>query len=436
MVSVKWGSINFEVEPELLSGLMSAKELRQSLALKSGLPCEQFKLIRSGRLIMDDTWLASTDKVTMMGSKSSIDGATDRLVRDDMTDSKVKRKYAISLKLRSADPKFIMRSDYTFHKCEALPDFADRDKALSLLNELANDPGVLHVLEKRKWSVGCLREMYPEGLVGVSDVCVLGLNRNKGEEILLRLRTDDLKGFRKLLSIKKVLYHELAHNEFGDHDGSFYMLMREIEAEATSLSWLNSRSNRVSEDWHRPSRNDGSPPTEEHAVNILGGSASLVPTREAAALAAELRGYPICLPCSNTILESMSKSALPDISPQVEHASIFTPLVDAPSQEESKASVDYGVESGSVPESGDKAVEAAVLLRVDEALAHVFMLTDAHVLERLAAMRTALLIPLARLARARLEETLDLAHLIVHNARTSPDQRHQRINRTNRRFQR
>lgn len=81
--------------------------------------------------------------------------------------------------------------------------------------------------------------MYPDGKVGVDPVCVLGLNQNKGQKILLRLRTDDLLGFRKYLgyvldvvflvshsylftltffisvidfSIKKVLFHELTHN--------------------------------------------------------------------------------------------------------------------------------------------------------------------------------------------------------------------------------
>lgn len=51
-----------------------------------------------------------------------------------------------------------------------------------------------------------------EGLVGVSQVCILGYNRNKGQEISLRLRTDDYAGFRKYLAIRKTLVHELTHN--------------------------------------------------------------------------------------------------------------------------------------------------------------------------------------------------------------------------------
>lgn len=41
--------------------------------------------------------------------------------------------------------------------------------------------------------MGLLSEMPPEGKVGVSAVCVLGYNVNRGQEISLRLRTDDLK---------------------------------------------------------------------------------------------------------------------------------------------------------------------------------------------------------------------------------------------------
>jgi hypothetical protein len=51
-----------------------------------------------------------------------------------------------------------------------------------------------------------------EGRVGVSEVCILGYNVNKGQEISLRLRTDDYAGFRKYLAIRKTLVHELTHN--------------------------------------------------------------------------------------------------------------------------------------------------------------------------------------------------------------------------------
>lgn len=94
-------------------------------------------------------------------------------------------------------------------------------------------------------AVGALCEMYPEGKVGVSDVCVMGLNVNKGEKILLRLRTDDLKGFRKIESIRKVLFHELTHNDISEHNGEFFKTMREVEKECNSLNWKTSGGSSV-----------------------------------------------------------------------------------------------------------------------------------------------------------------------------------------------
>ncbi|KAJ4830294.1 hypothetical protein Tsubulata_048750 [Turnera subulata] len=70
--------------------------------------------------------------------------------------------------------------------------------------------------------------------------------QNHGEEISLRLRTDDLKGFRKYDSIKKTLLHELAHMVFSEHDANFYALDRQLNQEAASLDWTKSRGHSLS----------------------------------------------------------------------------------------------------------------------------------------------------------------------------------------------
>ena len=98
-----------------------------------------------------------------------------------------------SIQLVSAGP-------YTFQRHEVWqqpllsPPTSD---ALKLLHRLAADPGIVGIMTKHAWSVGLLSEMPPEGKVGVSPVCILGVNINRGQEISLRLRTDDLKGFRR-----------------------------------------------------------------------------------------------------------------------------------------------------------------------------------------------------------------------------------------------
>jgi len=91
------------------------------------------------------------------------------------------------------------------------------ERALKLLHKLANDPGIRGVMAKHRWDVGRLVEFPPEGQVGVSGTCLLGYNKNAGQEIGLRLRTDKdnqtgtMHGFRKYLRIRETLIHELAH---------------------------------------------------------------------------------------------------------------------------------------------------------------------------------------------------------------------------------
>ena len=162
-------------------------------------------------------------------------------------------------------------SPYGFGRLEELPQFQDRDKARGFLKALSEDPGVSRVMRKHQYTVGALKEMYPDGKVGIDPVCVMGLNKNKGQEILLRLRTDDLRGFQRFFlhyqafetglvmtsnidtiyihtptdqlshdrynDVKKVLYHELAHNEFSDHDNDFKALMSKLIKEGGSMDW-------------------------------------------------------------------------------------------------------------------------------------------------------------------------------------------------------
>eukprot|EP00554_Chaetoceros_debilis_P004307 CAMPEP_0194086292 /NCGR_PEP_ID=MMETSP0149-20130528/20574_1 /TAXON_ID=122233 /ORGANISM="Chaetoceros debilis, Strain MM31A-1" /LENGTH=395 /DNA_ID=CAMNT_0038769355 /DNA_START=132 /DNA_END=1319 /DNA_ORIENTATION=- len=133
----------------------------------------------------------------------------------------------------SRDPT---QKKYGFGTIQTLPMLPDQQKAKKILHDLAHDPGILACMAKHEWSVGMLCELYPEGKVGESEVCLMGLNTNKGQKIDLRLRTDDLRGFRKILSIRKVLFHELAHNTHSAHDQKFFQLMRQVEQECNDFN--------------------------------------------------------------------------------------------------------------------------------------------------------------------------------------------------------
>lgn len=136
-----------------------------------------------------------------------------------------RRVVDISKRNQGFQARDAVSTSYRFHAIEPLKNFADEEKAQEILEKLANDRGILAVMAKHKyvdccdacavggkrdltfsgclfrWSVGVLAEMPPDGKVGVDPVCVLGLNQNKGQKILLRLRTDDLLGFRKFLRL-------------------------------------------------------------------------------------------------------------------------------------------------------------------------------------------------------------------------------------------
>ncbi|KAK0674749.1 putative zinc metallo proteinase [Cercophora samala] len=136
---------------------------------------------------------------------------------------------------------------FTFHTLSVLQHLPNAQKSLSFLQRLKEDPGIVHVMEKHGYSVGLLTEMDPmantssasEGGGGVV-TRVLGLNRNKGEVIELRLRTDRYDGWRDYGGVRKTLCHELAHNVYGEHDGDFWRLCREIEREVEKADWKKS----------------------------------------------------------------------------------------------------------------------------------------------------------------------------------------------------
>lgn len=80
-------------------------------------------------------------------------------------------------------------------------------------------------MKKHKWNVGTLQELSP------SERTILGFNRNYGQLISLRLRTNDMEGFRHYPEIRKVLLHELTHNVWGEHDDNFHRLNRQLNKE-------------------------------------------------------------------------------------------------------------------------------------------------------------------------------------------------------------
>jgi len=246
-VQVRFDGKRFEVVD-----VTRLKELREKLEDQTGVPSASQKLIHKGRRLEDDDldlFTAGIGVVQMIGlRKDQIQDAKEAssVINDLDVDYDVlaQKKAQKSAELeRETYRKRAGECEYRFEMIRVLEQFRDKDEAFRLLEDLATDPGIVAVLKKHKWKVGTLSEMYPDGKVGVDPVCVLGLNVNKGQEIQLRLRTDNLKGFRKRAVIRETLAHELAHVEISDHNADFYALMSQIQSEMVELDWRQTRGN-------------------------------------------------------------------------------------------------------------------------------------------------------------------------------------------------
>jgi hypothetical protein len=230
-------------------------ELQAQLAELTGVAAEHQKLVGRGARVLNLAALQACAGATLqlLGSSAAEveQAAAGRAlpVLDDLDVDyeAVARERERAAKEREHEHRLreAGSTPYRFMGVRELPQFRDSAVAKRLLEELASNPGFLAVMRKHNWTVGVLSEMYPDGKVGVDPVCVLGVNINKGQEISLRLRTDDLQGFTKIAMIRETLAHELAHMVHSEHDGDFYQLMRQIQSEVVELDWRQGEGRRL-----------------------------------------------------------------------------------------------------------------------------------------------------------------------------------------------
>ncbi|KAI1431801.1 WLM domain-containing protein [Xylaria sp. CBS 124048] len=198
-------------------------------------------------------------KITLLGSSStevaSLKAASEKAVARE-AHLAAARKNAPKAYSRRDPLRVQEESQYTFMAVRPLPNLPQPGRSLALLERLKADPGIRTVMRTHKFSVGLLTEMEPlsnttSNHEGTSRI--LGLNRNKGEVIELRLWTDAYDGYRDYKTIRNTLCHELAHNVHGPHDRKFWDLCHQIEREVAKADW-KSGGHSVSEgEFYEPS---------------------------------------------------------------------------------------------------------------------------------------------------------------------------------------
>ncbi|KAL8704048.1 MAG: hypothetical protein Q9201_002786 [Fulgogasparrea decipioides] len=140
---------------------------------------------------------------------------------------------------------------YTFGTIVPLPYLPNPEKSRRFLERLRDDAGIKASMRKHKFSVAVLTEMNPAEHT-THESRTLGLNRNRGEVIELRLRTDAYDGYRDYKIIRKTLCHELAHNVFGEHDRNFWDLTNAIEKEVEENDWRSGGHALTDQEFYNP----------------------------------------------------------------------------------------------------------------------------------------------------------------------------------------
>ncbi|KAI9684083.1 MAG: hypothetical protein M1829_003353 [Trizodia sp. TS-e1964] len=101
-------------------------------------------------------------------------------------------------------------------------------EALQMLQKIASL--VKPIMRQRSWKVGTLGEFFPQ------ERNLLGLNINRGQQILVRLRhASDEKQFLPLEMVVDTMLHELSHIVHGPHDAKFHALWNQLREEHEQL---------------------------------------------------------------------------------------------------------------------------------------------------------------------------------------------------------
>ncbi|KAI1807739.1 WLM-domain-containing protein [Daldinia bambusicola] len=206
-------------------------------------------------------------KITLIGTSTeeiaSLASATQRAAEREAHLAAARRNLPKAYSRR--DPQRALEdSTYTFATVRPLPNLPHPERSLAFLERLKNDAGIRAAMRKHKFSVGLLTEMDPLSYTEASHegtTRILGLNRNGGEVIELRLRTDAYDGYRDYKTIRNTLCHELAHNVHHNHDRAFWDLTHQIEREVARADWTHGGRSVGSQEFYEPE------PSEEIAYD-------------------------------------------------------------------------------------------------------------------------------------------------------------------------
>ncbi|KAI8849298.1 WLM domain-containing protein [Chytridium lagenaria] len=200
------------------------QDLHVLIETHTQIPPQNQRLLHTGKILTTETLstIRPHSKILMIGTSQQTIDAVIQKSKDVAVAHQNHQKYRVTSRMDAVVSYF--------GSVEVLQGFGDSMKARRLLERLRDDVGIREIMRRRGWVVGVLKELHP------NEKTILGYNQNKGQVIALRLRTDELDGFRHYPAVKQVLLHELAHMVHSDHDNQFHSLNRLLNKEYSSYS--------------------------------------------------------------------------------------------------------------------------------------------------------------------------------------------------------
>lgn len=233
VLHVKHGLSSYDLT---LPATSTVDELKRRLYDLASVPVDNQKLLWKGiqrsATQLHQAGLKNGSRITLVGVSEDALQSVHRAEADATRRNEILRGREARgpTKVRDTSAPSSSQAQFRFHRIEPLPNLPNPIQARSILNKLANDPAIVHIMRAHKFSVGLLTELAPHEHPGL-----LGLNVNAGESILLRVRTDAYDGFRNYAELRRVLCHELTHNVYGGHADDFKTLNSQLNREVAEF---------------------------------------------------------------------------------------------------------------------------------------------------------------------------------------------------------
>ena len=165
------------------SELLQVRDLKRELAATTGVAEDSQRLVLRGKALTDDGMPLSDvkGKLLLIGTTAN---DISELQRNELAIRKENSirasRFEVNISQKNGR-RLTQSSNYGFGRLGVLPKLPDQDRAKAILQDLvsrrnqysksaaritctapqASDPGVVAVMQKHRWSVGALTEMYP-----------------------------------------------------------------------------------------------------------------------------------------------------------------------------------------------------------------------------------------------------------------------------------